>query len=172
MEPTMLYSTFSLAMSGLSLGCIALLLAASMHDLAARTVPNGIALALALLGLAARSLDGHLIGAVLAALATFIIGALCWRRGWLGGGDVKLLAAAALAVPPADLLTFFLVMSWAGAALAIAYLIARRLVPDPIAGRPRGLPARALRAEWWRIRRGGPLPYACAIAVGGLFVLL
>jgi prepilin peptidase CpaA len=32
--------------------------------------------------------------------------------------------------------------------------------------------ARALRVEQWRIRRGGPLPYACAIAAGGLFILL
>jgi prepilin peptidase CpaA len=32
--------------------------------------------------------------------------------------------------------------------------------------------ARALRVERWRIHRGGPLPYACAIAAGGLFILL
>jgi hypothetical protein len=28
-----------------------------------------------------------------------------------------------------------------------------------------------LRAERWRISRGGPLPYACAIAFGFLFVV-
>jgi hypothetical protein len=26
--------------------------------------------------------------------------------------------------------------------------------------------------ERWRIRRGGPLPYACAIAAGVLFIIL
>jgi Flp pilus assembly protein protease CpaA len=75
---------------------------------------------------------------------------------------------------------FVLAMSIAGAVHAVAYMVARRMVMRPpalaldAAGRPprlRGLLPRALRAERWRISRGGPLPYACAIAFGFLFVV-
>ena len=90
----------------------------------------------------------------------------------MGGGDVKLLGATALAVPPGSVPTLVFVMGMAGGLLSLFYLAARRLVHAPSATRPRSLIARALRVERWRIRRGGPLPYACAIAAGGLFVLL
>ena len=35
-----------------------------------------------------------------ASAAVFALGAVCWRCGWLGGGDTKLLAACAVLVPP------------------------------------------------------------------------
>lgn len=168
----MVFSASSFALSGLILASAALLLLASAHDVAARTVPNWVAGALAVLGLATRILGGTLVLGLLAASAIFVVAALCWRRGWLGGGDVKLLGGAALIVPPGQLLSFLMLMSWAGAALAVFYLVARRFVSLPGPGRSRSLLARAWRAERWRIRRGAPLPYACAIAVGCLLVVL
>jgi prepilin peptidase CpaA len=152
--------------------CAALLVLAAVHDLFARTVPNWLALVLAVLGAAARIIDGNLVAGLWTAIAVFAIATFCWRRGWMGGGDVKLLGATALAVVPASVPIFVVVMGMAGGLLSLFYLAARRFVHAPSATRPRSLVARALRAERWRIRRGGPLPYACAIAAGGLFVLL
>lgn len=149
-----------------------LLAAASAHDVAARTIPGLTCVAIALLGLLARDVAGQLAPAVAAAGAVFAGAFLCWRRGWLGGGDVKLLGAAALAVPPASVPALLAATAIAGAGLALLYLAARRVVAAPAGPRPRGLLARAVRAERWRIARGGPLPYAVAIALGMAAVAL
>ena len=151
---------------------IFLFLAAALHDVIARTVPNGLALALAVTGVLARALDHHLLAGLIAGIVVFIAAALCWRRGWMGGGDVKLLGAGAIAVPPVAVPNFILVMSVTGALLAIVYLIGRSLPAPHATPRPTALLARALRVERRRLHRGGPLPYACAIAAGGFFVLL
>lgn len=148
------------------------LLTAAVHDVIARTAPDWTAAGLLLCGLGLRLLHGNvLLGLALGALV-FLLAAFSWRRGWMGGGDVKLLTGAAVFVPPAELLTYILAVALSGGVLALLYLAARRLVPAPSPVRPRSLLRRALRAERWRIRRGGPLPYACAIAAAGLIVLL
>jgi prepilin peptidase CpaA len=169
----MLLHWSSLLASSLTVAASAVLLAASLHDIMVRTVPNWMAVALAVLGLALRGLAGNVLVGLLAGFLVFAAAAIAWRRGWMGGGDVKLIGAAALAMPPHDVLNFIIAVTLAGGVLAVFYLLARRFVPATHAlTKPRTLPARALRAECWRIRRGGPLPYACAIAIGGLFILL
>jgi prepilin peptidase CpaA len=159
---------FSLA----TVASVVVLIAASLHDVIARTVPNNMAATLACISLALCALQGHLLAGIAAGTLVFALAALCWRRGWLGGGDVKLLGAAALAITPAMVPFFLAAVSLAGGVLALLYLAARHLVPLPSAKRPQGFIKRVLRVECRRIRRGGPLPYACAIAAGGLFVLL
>jgi len=155
--------------------CAGFLLLAALHDIAARTVPNWVAVAVALGGLAARLVDGHLLPSLAAAAAAFVVTAFCWRRGWLGGADVKLIAAATLAVPNGQIGLFIVAMSFSGSILAILYLVGGRIARaagrDARLPRPTNLLARAARAELWRLRRGGPLPYACAIAAGFTFVL-
>lgn len=153
-----------------------LLIAAGICDLATRTIPDRIPLALALLGGAGQFLAGRLHAAVPAALIVFVLAALAWRRGWMGGGDVKLLAAAALALPPERVPEMVLAIGIAGGILAGVYLALRRIVrfpPRPIIGASAaGRFRRASRAEHWRIARHGSLPYANAIAAGALFVLI
>ena len=51
---------------------------------------------------------------LLAGLLVFLAGAFCWRRGWLGGGDVKLLAATAVLVPPSLVVNLLLDVALAG----------------------------------------------------------
>ena len=169
----MLSSWPALFTLGLTVASVAVLLAASLHDIIARTVPNWMALALAVLGLVLRAVSGTLPYGMLAGFLVFVAAAIAWRRGWMGGGDVKLIGAAALVVPPHDVVNFIVAVTLTGGVLAVFYLLARRFVPAacPLP-KPRTLLARALRAECWRIRRGGPLPYACAIAIGGLIILL
>jgi prepilin peptidase CpaA len=162
----------SLLASGLLLASIAILLAAALHDIAARTVPNWMAVALAILGLSRQFLVGHIIGALIAGLIVFLVAAFCWRRGWMGGGDVKLLGAVATVVPHGHVAQFIVAVTLTGAALALIYLAARRFIPAPNARRPANLVGRAIRAECWRINRGGPLPYALAIAAGFLITTL
>jgi prepilin peptidase CpaA len=145
---------------------------ASLHDIAARTIPNALSLAIAALGLAAHLLAGDAPPALLAALGVLLLGILAWRCGVMGGGDVKLLAACTLLAGPATAPDLLLAVALAGGVLALVYLGLRPLLAPPAARRPASLLARALRAEAWRIRRGGPLPYAVAIGLGTFFTLL
>ena len=161
----------SLFQIGLIASAGALLLIAAAHDVIARTIPNWVPLLLALTGISLRYFDSSLLLGLACGAAVFAVAAFCWRRGWLGGGDVKLLGAVAIAIPPSLTATFMLVMSLTGFCIAIAYLIGRSLGVPPGRPRPAGFAARAWRVERWRLGRGGPLPYACAIAAGGLFVL-
>ncbi|MDE2580011.1 MAG: prepilin peptidase [Rhodospirillales bacterium] len=150
----------------LGISGLLLVAAAAVHDVMARTVPTSLCLAIASVGLAARIGSGDAPSALAAACLVFLGTAWCWRRGWLGGGDVKLLAACALLVPPHAVPGLVAGTAIAGAGLAAVYLAARRWVRPSYGSRPLGLLARATRAERWRIARGGPLPYAVAIALG------
>ena len=156
----------------LGLASLGLIAAAALHDVMARTVPTLLCLAIAALGLAARAATGDLAAGLLAAGLVFLGAALCWRRGWLGGGDVKLLAACALVVPPHAVPGLVAGTAIAGAGLALVYAATRRWVAPSYGSRPMGLLARAARAERRRLARGGPLPYAVAIALGTAAALL
>jgi prepilin peptidase CpaA len=164
------FTAYSVAI--LSTVCVALTLAASVHDIIARTIPNRLVSVLAIVGLADAVAVGHVAGSLLAAGGVFIAAILCWQRGFLGGGDVKLLAAASLAVPPSAVPLFIGAVAISGGLLAILYLVARPLVAAPAAGRPNSLLGRAARAERRRVSRGGALPYACAITGGFMFVII
>ena len=150
----------------------AILIVCALHDAAFRTVPNPLAASLAVSGLAARAVAGELATALITALVVFAAAAFCWRRGWMGGGDVKLLGAAACFVPPAQVPLMLASIAMAGGALALPYVAGRRFLPRPSWSRPAALPARLLRAEHWRLSRGGPLPYAVAIAAGAGIALV
>ena len=157
----------------------ALLLYAALHDLAARTVPNWLPMALLAVGLPLRLLDHSLLPGLLVALGTFVVLFSAWLAGAMGGGDVKLWAAATVLVPPLlpRELAFFLAVLVGGGLLAIIYLLLGALAPKPAASRRRAARsgsrlARIARAERWRIGRRAPLPYACAIAAGALLTLL
>jgi prepilin peptidase CpaA len=162
------------------LASAAVVLLAAWHDLVSRTVPNWMPALIAGFGVVAALVSERLLISMGLGLAMFIAAALCWRRGLMGGADVKLLGAIAIVLPPGMLSLFVIAMSLAGAVHAVAYLLARQMVTRPSAPtlEPKGMPPRArsllpraLRAERWRISRGGPLPYACAIAFGFLFVV-
>jgi prepilin peptidase CpaA len=166
----------SLITQAMTIASAAVLLLAAGHDVVSRTVPNWMSVAIACFGVVASLAAERLIISLGFGLAIFAVAAVCWRRGWMGGADVKLLGSIAIVLPPGMVAVFAVAMSLAGAAHAIAYMLARRVVTPPpklIRNRPRSIPLlpRVLRAERWRISRGGPLPYACAIAFGFLFVI-
>jgi prepilin peptidase CpaA len=158
----------------MALWCAAsLLVGAGLHDVAARTVPNWVCALLFGLGLVVRLIDGDILVGLPVAFLVFFLAALCWRRGWMGGGDVKLLGAASLVVRPGAVPTMLVDVALAGGILALMYLVLYATVSNRVfTPKPRSIPARALRAERWRIARRGPIPYASAIAAGALFCLL
>lgn len=158
-----------------SLLILALLLAAAWRDLAARIIPDGLSLAVGLIGLLARLGHGMLPLLSSVAAALLLLLALLWLhgRGLLGGGDVKLATALALGLGPLAAWHLVLLTGIAGGLLGLLYVALGRLLPPP-ARLPRHAPLlrRVLAAEAWRIRRGGPLPYGVAIACGAVLVLL
>jgi prepilin peptidase CpaA len=168
--------------AALALMATGLLLYAALHDLAARTVPNWLSVALLIIGLCARLVDHSLLGGITVCAITFVILFVIWSLGAMGGGDVKLWAASVLLIPPLlqPELAFFLRVITFGGVLALIYITLGRLVPRRRPGaaatqtgrRSGGLARRALRAEIWRIGRRAPLPYACAIAGGAIVTLL
>jgi prepilin peptidase CpaA len=148
---------------------------ASLNDVAARSIPDLAPAGLLVIGVAVRLADGTAAAALAASAAVFLLGALFWRFGWLGGGDVKLLVACAWLVSPSLVPQLVLLTAIAGGVLACLYLalgvLARSLPTPQRTVRPRSLLGRIRRAEWWRIRRRAALPYGCAIAVATLLTL-
>ena len=93
---------------------------------------------------------------------------LLWLRGYMGGGDVKLIPAVSLIMPPSSVPHYVLSVALAGGVLALIYLVLSRVMSRPASGPRNGLLARIVKAETWRMHRRGPLPYAVAIAAGAL----
>lgn len=157
---------------------VALLLVAAWRDVATRLIPDSLSAGLAITGLALRVAEAGWVAALVSlgialALGTLLL--LAAMGGALGGGDVKLAAAMACGLGPADTWDFVVLTVFAGGLLALPYLAVPRLRPAfAPALRPAGasLPARVLAVESRRLRRGGPVPYAVAIAAGGLATLL
>lgn len=156
----------------------ALLAFAALHDVGFRTVPNCVSLALLAIGVVLRLLQHDLPAGLGCGAAVFAVTYLFWRKGWMGGADVKLLGSSAVLVAPAMVPTLAIGTSLAGGVLSLIYILGSRLVPQPAVSFAGGYPGiatttsanlvrRAARCELRRLRRRGPLPYAAAIAAGG-----
>ncbi len=96
------------------------------------------------------------IGALMVAAAMFFIGWFLFARGFIGGGDVKLIAAVALWAGPSMIIPFVLLVLASGGILAAVILVHARLSPSN-----EGSLSRALTT---------PIPYGIAIAVGSAYV--
>lgn len=131
-----------------------LLLGAAVNDLRERIIPDRLNIAVALLAFgwwAASGFGASAIGVqLLAALLVFGLFAGLFAIGMIGGGDVKLLGALALWLPPLLLIKTLVLMALAGGVLSIAMLA-------------------------WRFARrtgeAGEVPYGVAIAAAALFVV-
>ncbi len=152
--------------------CLMVLLGVALHDVAFRTIPNWMPATLLLLGGNIRALEGGLLRGLLACALILLGAGFCWRRGWLGGGDAKLLVACGLLVPPGLVLPMLRDVALAGGALALLYLVLGQVLTPSRSACPASLLQRVLRAERHRICRRFPLPYGFAIAAGALLTLL
>lgn len=97
---------------------------------------------------------------LLAVALVFAAGLILFARGWMGGGDVKLMTAVAGWTGVAGLPALLTGMAIAGGVLALVLLATRAAlrVADLPAERTPGL-----------FRDGAPMPYAIAIAGGTLW---
>lgn len=150
-----------------------LLVFAALRDIATRLIPDAVPLALVIAGIGSRGLLGGSDAgiSILVSMGLFALLLPLAMRGWLGGGDVKLIAAMATGLAPHETWLFIVTTVFAGGALGVAYILGRHLVPETRVAADGSLLRRVLAVEARRVRRGGPLPYAVAIAVGGVFVL-
>jgi prepilin peptidase CpaA len=87
---------------------------------------------------------------VAVAAGVFVLLAIAFYTGMMGGGDVKLAAALALWFSPAETVRFLIFMSIAGGVLTLLVVLIHKL----------------------RSKQGRPeIPYGVAIAIGGLAIL-
>jgi len=150
-----------------------LLIFAAARDIATRLIPDGVSIAIALAGLASRAMTGRTEAGLSLAVGAllFVLLLPLAMRGWLGGGDVKLISAMAVGLSPHQTWLFIIATVFAGGVLGVAYIVGRHLVPETRVAAGGTLLRRVLVVEAWRMRRRGPLPYAVAIAIGGLIIL-
>jgi prepilin peptidase CpaA len=144
----------------------ALMAFAAASDLFTMTIPNRVSLALAGGFLALATLGGmglhEMLSHVGAGAMVLMVTFACFSLGWIGGGDAKMAAAAALWFGFAHLLDYLLYASLLGGALTLAVLQFRQWpLPWSLAGQP------------WLDRlhnRETGIPYGIALAIGALLI--
>jgi Flp pilus assembly protein protease CpaA len=152
---------------------IMLLLYVATIDIATRLIRNEICLTLALLGIAGQLASPmQVLQSLVAAAILLLVLLVVYTRGWIGGGDVKLLVALAIGLPFAGVIESLTVTALAGGVLALAHLIMRQLPYPKLAPAGSSLVRRVYAVERWRHLRQAPLPYGVAIACGGIWTIL
>ena len=140
----------------LLLGVLALfLVSAGIEDVRTREIANWKNAAIALLAPAwwwAVGVPAWPGVAMQLALAAIVFGVFvgAFALGMMGGGDVKLIGALALWLPPAPMLTMLVVMSLVGGVVTIVLLA---------------------EARWRRAAGAVEVPYGVAIAIAGLLAM-
>jgi prepilin peptidase CpaA len=140
-----------------------LLIYAACFDIARMIIPNWVSIALAasfpvfalMQGVAPFTVGLHL----LVGAAVLVVGFFLFHGNIIGGGDAKLLAAAATWAGLAGFAPLFFWMAMSGGVMAVALMTARKWVPY-VEGAP-GFVNKLLI-------RGGGIPYGVAIMCGGL----
>jgi prepilin peptidase CpaA len=152
----------------LVLAFAALVILGGVWDAASYTIPNWISLALAalfVLAVLALRLPLPTAGwhAAVGAIA-LVVGIAMFAFGWIGGGDAKLFAAAALWLGPGAATSYLAATGIAGGVLAAVLLALRSDMIRPT----------ALLGPRWVARLaepGGGIPYGLAICAGALTAL-
>ena len=144
----------------------ALMAFAAASDLFTMTISNRVSLALAagfLVLAAASGMSAYdVMMHVGAGAAVLVIGFGCFAMGWIGGGDAKMAAAAALWFGFAHLMNYIVYASLFGGVLTLLLLQFRQWpLPIVLAGQP------------WLSRlhaKETGIPYGIALATGALFI--
>jgi prepilin peptidase CpaA len=142
----------------LAAALLLLLLAAAIQDGWRLRISDWISGLIAIGAFAALMLDGPVSGLwqnFLLFAAVLAVGTFMFGRGWMGGGDIKLLAASALWFNLSDGWKLLVAIAIAGGIEALLIIILRRL-PWP----------ESVRGKVLLLRSKGPIPYGIAIALG------
>ncbi|MFN9928079.1 MAG: prepilin peptidase [Phenylobacterium sp.] len=143
----------------------ALVVTAAASDAATFRIPNWIPMALAVAFIPAalaQGVGGLALGLhALVGVVALVAGMLLFALRWIGGGDAKLMAAAALWMGWPDVATFLAFAALAGGGLALGLLMLRGPMMRPL----------AQTGPRWVARLADPkegVPYGVALAVGAL----
>jgi prepilin peptidase CpaA len=151
---------------------ILLLLYVAMIDIATRLIRNEICLVLALLGIAGQFANPlQVTESLMVATILLLLLLVIYQRGWIGGGDVKLLVALAIGLPLMGVIQLLTIIALAGGVLALVHLMMRLLPYPKLAPAGSSLVRRVYAVERWRNLRHAPLPYGVAIACGGIWTV-
>jgi prepilin peptidase CpaA len=131
------------------------LLAAAVGDWRTRTIPNWLNAAIALGAIpfwwaSGLSLWPDVAMQVGVAFGVLFVFFLAFQMGQMGGGDVKMLFALALWLPPMAVFQLIVIMAIAGGVLTVAMLIPHRLLKS---------------------QENPEIPYGIAIAFAGLWLI-
>lgn len=144
-----------------------LMMMAAYFDATRFTIPNWLCGLVALTFVVAAPFSGlgwsELGLHALTGFAALLLGMLLFATGTLGGGDAKLIAAAALWFGWPDTGWFIGFTALTGGGLALLLLTLRRTVPM--------LPVAGGWIEGSALEDGAPVPYGIALAAGALIVL-
>ena len=152
---------------------IVLLLYVATIDIATRLIRNEICLVLALLGIASQFASPMQVAeSLIAATILLLLLLVIYQRGWIGGGDVKLLVALAIGLPMMGVIQLLTITALAGGVLALVHLMMRLLPYPKLAPAGSSLVRRVYAIERWRHLRHAPLPFGVAIASGGIWAVL
>lgn len=147
------------------------LLIAALWDMRRFRIPNEVVVILAAAFIPASVLSFgpvNLIEHLSAAAIMFGFGLIMNRLSLLGGGDVKLMTAAALWVGVGSLIPYFILVSILGGFTLLALMACRRLVRLAPVTRLTGANATTMPAI---LREGERIPYALPIAAASLILL-
>lgn len=133
----------------------AMLIVAAAGDFRRRIIPNWLNASIALAALPFWWMTGlalwpDIAAQIAVAGAVFLLFALAFHFGAMGGGDVKMVTALALWLPPVAVLKLLVIMSLAGGALTLAMLARHKIA----------------KAEGQL-----EIPYGAAIAFAGLWLI-
>ncbi|MGO9545944.1 MAG: prepilin peptidase [Rhodomicrobium sp.] len=157
---------------------LAALAGCAATDLRARIVPDEFAVLIAVCGLALglRFEAGQVGISLLAAIGVFATLGVLAHYGFIGGGDVKLISAVTLLVPPDRVGLLLIEIALAGGVLSCLYLAAGALLRAMPRFRAelRKIGSKSafrkwVRREGTRVASGYPMPYALAV-LGGVAV--
>jgi prepilin peptidase CpaA len=126
-------------------------LIASYHDIRHRSIPNWLPISVAVAAVLKWSVFGQLAPALWAAGAAaivFVVSAILFAQGWIGGGDVKLGSAAAFLLGAPATPQFLVLMALIGGAIAVLLLLG-----------------------WSRERQRPTIPYGVAIAAAAIAMM-
>ncbi len=150
-------------------------LTAAIADVRSRKIPNAIPAALALAALAFAATHGFfaLLVALALMIGTLFVGTLLFAAGWLGGGDIKLLAAVNGCLGLADAIPFLLYTAICGGLLGLGFATAQGKIPTILRSvggllRPFAISGTVAIAP----ERPIQMPYALAIGCGVVAVAL
>jgi len=142
----------------------ALVIVGALSDVATMTIPNRVSLALIVLFFPAAFLAGLPFAEVAAnvgvGLAALVAGMVMFALRWVGGGDAKMIAAAALWLGVQGFPHFLLWTAVAGGLFAVLLLQARAHGQVLVGRAPRWV-GRLLQPK-------GDIPYGVAICAGAL----